>query len=150
MKIALKYGLLITLGVIAWVVIAHLLVPDPQSKIHSLGAGVFFNLLEIVAIYLGIAAKKNASGGVLVFKEGLKSGVSIAFVYGFSACIFFLVEFLVIGPKLLQGEAAAPTQPMWQVALGAFAGLFLGALVFGLIYSTIISFIFASRARAPQ
>ena len=75
MKIALKYGLLITLGVIAWVVVTHLLVPDPRSPVHNLGAGVFFNLLEIAGIYLAINTTRNESGGQLSFKSGVKTGV---------------------------------------------------------------------------
>lgn len=150
MKIALKYGLLITAGVVAWVIVAHWLVPNPQSKVHSLGAGVFFNLLEIVAIYLGISERKRTAGGSLKFKEALKSGVSIAFVYGISACLFFLIELLIIGPRLMQGEVSASNRPLWQVVLGAFAGLLLGAVVFGLIYSTIISFVLASRIKAGE
>ena len=147
MKIALKYGLLITLGVVLWIVIAHALVPDPSSKVHSLGAGVFFNLLEIVGIYLGIRAKERANGGKLAFKEALKTGVSIAVVYAISSCLFFLVEILILGPKMLSGEGAAG-QPLWRVALGAFAGLFVGAILLGLIYSTLISFVLAKRRSA--
>ena len=79
-KIALKYGLLITLGVICWVVVSHLLVPDPRSPVHSLGAGVFFNLLEIVGIYLAINTTRNESGNQLNFKSGVKTGMATAFV----------------------------------------------------------------------
>ena len=145
MKIPLKYGLLITLGIIAWVVVAHLFVPDPNSKVHSVGSGVFFNLLEIVGIYLGITAKGREDGDRPTFKDGLKTGVAIAFVYALSAALFFLVLFLFVGPKLMAGEPGAQTQPFGQVVLGAFAGLFLGSLVFGLVYSTVISFVLAKR-----
>ena len=167
MKIPLKYGLLITLGIIAWVVVAHLFVPDPNSKLsqcrfnvalnpsnvpfaigleeHSVGSGVFFNLLEIVGIYLGITAKGREDGDRPTFKDGLKTGVAIAFVYALSAALFFLVLFLFVGPKLMAGEPGAQTQPFGQVVLGAFAGLFLGSLVFGLVYSTVISFVLAKR-----
>lgn len=67
MKIALKYGLLITLGIIAWTLTAHWVVPNPLSKVHSLGAVAFFNMVEIVGIYLGIQATKNSNGGQLAF-----------------------------------------------------------------------------------
>lgn len=147
MKIALTYGLLITVCFIAWVVIAHLLVPNPQSLVHSVGAGTFVNIIEILAIFLGIKAKRKANAGELKFKEGLKTGVAIAVVYGVSACLFFLVEILLIGPKVLAGEPGAETRPIWQAALGAFLGLFLGAVLLGLLYSTIISFLFAVRRK---
>ena len=148
MRIALKYGLLITLGVIAWIVIAHWLVPNPQSAVHSLGALVFFNLVEIVGIYCGINASRKASAGELSFKDGIKTGVAIAFVYAFSSCLFFLIEILVVGTKMLKGEQGAVVKPMWQVAVGAFAGLFIFAIFLGLIYSTVISFILVRYRRA--
>jgi Protein of unknown function (DUF4199) len=145
LRIALKYGLLITLGVIAWVVVAHLLVPDPRSPVHSLGAGVFFNLLEIAGIYLAINTMRNESGNQLSFKSGVKTGMATAFVYAVTSCLFFLVAILTVGPKLMASEPGAETMPVWQVALGAFVKLGGFALIFGLIYSTIISFFLAKR-----
>ncbi len=145
MRIALKYGLLITLGVIAWVVAAHLLVPDPRSQIHNLGAGVFFNLLEIAGIYLAINTARNESANQLSFKDGLKTGMATALVYAVTSCLFFLVAILTVGPKLMASEPGAETMPVWQVALGAFVGLGGFALIFGLVYSTLISFFLAKR-----
>ena len=145
MRVALKFGLLITLGVIAWVVVAHLLVPDPRSPVHNLGAGIFFNLLEIAGIYLAINTTKNESGNQLSFKSGVKTGMATAFVYAVTSCLFFLVAILTVGPKLMASEPGAETMPVWQVALGAFVGLGGFALIFGLIYSTIISFFLAKR-----
>ena len=146
MKIALKYGLLITLCFIAWVVVAHLLVPDPHSHVHDIGAGTFVNIVEVLAIFLGIKAKRSENAQ-LTFKDGLKTGVGVAFVYGISSSLFFIAEMLVLGPKILAGHPGAEIQPIWQVVLGAFLGLFGGALLFGLLYSTIISFVFAVRQR---
>jgi hypothetical protein len=147
MRIALKYGLLITLAIILWVVMAHALVPNPDSKIHSLGAMLFFNLAEILGVYFGIKAVRSAGGSEIEFKKGVKTGVSIAFVYAISSCLFFLIELLVLGPKILAGEAGTQTKPMWQVALGAFAGLFIFAILLGVIYSTLISFLLTLRAK---
>ena len=148
MKTPLKFGLLITLGVIAWVVIAHLLVPDPRSPVHNLGAGVFFNLLEIIGIFLAINTTKNESGSQLSFKSGVKTGIATALVYAITSCLFFLVAILTVGPKLMASEPGAENMPAWQVAVGAFVGLGGFALLFGLIYSTIISFFLAKRQSA--
>jgi len=144
-KIALKYGLLITIGIVAWVLVAHLLVPDSTSKVHSFGAGIFFNLMEICGIFLGISAKGRESRGKPTFKDGLKTGVSIAFVYALSAALFFLLELFLIGSKLMAAEPGAQTRPLWQTAVAAFAGLFVGALLFGLVYSTVIAFFLARK-----
>jgi len=145
MKVALKYGLLTTLGVALWIILAHTLVPDPNSKVHTLGAGVFFNLLEVAGIYLGIKAKGKEAGGALTFKDGLKTGVGIAFVYAITVSLFFVGVIAFLGTKLMHVDPSMTTQPMSRIVLGAFAGLFLGALIFGLFYSTVISFLLAKR-----
>ncbi len=145
MRIALKYGLLITLGVISWVVVAHLLVPDPRSPVHSLGAGIFFNLLHMAGIYLAINTVRNEAAGELSFKNGVKTGVATALVYAVSSSLFFLVAIFTVGPRLMASEPGAENLPLWQLALGAFVGLFVGSLIFGLIYSTVISFFLTKR-----
>ena len=147
MKIALKYGLLITLGAIAFVVVSHLLVPDPRSPVHSLGSFTFFNLLHIAGTYLALATAKNEASGELTFKNGVKTGFATALVYATSFCLFFAVALFVVGPRLMASEPGAENLPVGQVAVGAFAGLFVGSLVFGLIYSTLISFFLAKRQR---
>ena len=145
MKIALKYGLLITFVVVLWIVIVRLWLgmgAGPQGQILS---GVLFNATAILAIFLGMRERKQALGGALTFKDGLKTGMGISLVYAISACLFFMIEFLVAGPKLLLSESGPQTGPLWQVAAMAYAGLFLGSLLFGLIYSTLIAFFLARR-----
>ena len=145
MRIPLKYGLMITLGLIAWVVVAHLVVPDPRSPVHTLGASVFFNLLHIAGIYLAISTVRNEADGQLIFKTGLKTGIATAFVFAFTSSLFFLVAISVAGPRLMASEPGVESLPLWQVALGAFVGFFIGSWLFGLIYSTVISFFLAKR-----
>lgn len=139
MKIAIKYGLSITVVVVLWVLVTHFLFPlAPESKVNML-APVLFNLASMVAIYLGINA--SAGKGELSFKQGIKTGVAISLVYGISSSLFFLIAILLAGPGLMANEPMAQNYPMWQVALGAFAGMFFGALILGLVYSTVISFL---------
>ena len=140
MSIALKYGLLITAAVVLWLLVAHWIQPDPAALVHSLGAGIFFNLAEIVGIALGIKAKQAERGGTLSFKTGVKTGVAIAFVYAVTTSIFLLLQIASMGPGMIAHQQQ-PGQPMWQVIAGAFAGLVLGAVILGLVYSTIISVI---------
>lgn len=147
MKIALKYGLLITAVVVGWIVIVRLLMGVGADSKANVIAPILFNLAAIVAIYLGMKTRKNELRGELGFKEGLKTGMSISFVYAVSACLFFMIEYLVAGPKLLLSEAGPQSGPMWQVAAIAYAGLFFGSIIFGLIYSTIISFFLARKQR---
>jgi hypothetical protein len=148
MKIALKYGLLITAVVVAWIVIVRLLMGVGAESKANMIAPVLFNVAAILAIFSGIRARKNQLGGALSFKTGLKTGVGISLVYAVSACLFFVIEFLVAGPKLLLSEPGAQGRPVWQIAALAYTGLFLGALIFGLIYSALISFFLARRIGA--
>lgn len=144
MKIALKYGLLITVVVVAWIVLVRFVMGvDAEPKANVI-APILFNLTQIVAIYLGVRARK-AESGELSFKECLKTGMAISLVYALSSCIFFMIEYLVAGPKLLLSEAGASDRRLWQVAVFAYAGLFFGAILLGLIYSTLIAFFLARR-----
>jgi hypothetical protein len=144
-KLALTYGLLIATGVMAWSIIAHMVVPDPTSKVHQLGAPIFFNVLQFLGIYLGISALGRELGERPTFKQGLKTGVWISFVYAATVSLFFLLVIFVIGPRWLASEPGAQQLPMSTVALQAFLGLFIGSMVFGLVYSTVISFALARR-----
>lgn len=145
MKIPIKYGLLITFGVIAWVLITRSLVTNPQSIVHTLGGPVFFNVLQFAMIYLGLKALEHQKHDAPTFKEGLKTGVAISFVYGLTASIFFVIVLMIVGTKWLASEPGAANAPLSRILLGAFLGLFLGAMLFGLIYSTVLSFFTAKR-----
>jgi hypothetical protein len=147
MKIALKYGLAITAVVVAWIVIVRLVMGVGADSKANVIAPILFNVTAIVAIFLGIIRRKNDAGGELNFKDGLKTGVGISLVYAASACLFFMIEYLVAGPKLLLSEAGPSDRPLWQTAVLAYPGLFLGSLLFGLVYSTLISFFLAKRRK---
>lgn len=145
MKIPIKYGLLIALGVMAWVLIARNTITNPLSPVHTLGTPIFINLLQFVMIYLGLKALEHEKGDSPTFKEGLKTGVAISFVYAIAAVLFFIGVVMVVGTRWLASEPGAAEAPMSRVLAGAFIGLFLGAMLFGLIYSTVISFFLAKR-----
>lgn len=141
--IAIKYGLLITLVVVLWVIVTHFVVPLPPTSMLNMVAPVLFNLAAIIALYLGIKSRK--ADGDMNFKEGLKTGLAISLVYAISACLFFLLLLLIVGPSMMANEPMAPASPVWRVALAAFGGMFFGSLILGLVYSTIISFFLARR-----
>lgn len=145
MKIPIKYGLLIALGVMVWVLITHNIITNPSSIVFSLGTPIFINLLQFVMIYLGLKALEHEKGDRPTFKEGLKTGVAISFVYALAASLFFVGVVAMVGTKWLATEPGAAEAPMSRVLAGAFLGLFLGAMLFGLIYSTVISFFVAKR-----
>jgi Protein of unknown function (DUF4199) len=143
MKIALKYGLLIAVGAMAWVLIADLTVANSQSLVHTLGTPIVFNVLQFVMIYLGLKAREREKGERQTFKEGLKTGVSISFVYALAASLFFAV-LPAVGAKWVNIDPELAGAPTSRVA-AAFAALFFGAMLPGLVYSTLISFFLAKR-----
>ena len=144
MKLALRYGLIITAGIMAWTIVAHTLIPDPRSIVHSFGAFTF-NLLHFAGIYLGLRALEREKNQKPTFKEGMKQGVAISFIYAVTAALFFAGVLLVVGTKWMAAEAANPDLPMWLVALQAFAGLTVMSMIFGVAYSAVISFFLARR-----
>ncbi len=143
MKIAIKYGLVITAVVVLWIIVVRFILDvSPNSKVNLI-APIVFNLTAILAILQGMRARKSELAGDLFFKEGIKTGMRISVVYAISACLFFILEFLVAGPNL--PVTKAHVLPMWEVAAFDCGVLFVGALVFGLIYSTLIAFFLARR-----
>jgi Protein of unknown function (DUF4199) len=145
MKIPIKYGLLTALGLIAWVLVSHWLISNTNSPVHKLGTPIFFNVLHFIMIFFGIKAYERERGEKLLFKEALKTGVSIAVVFALTATVFFICVVLVIGTRWMGGEPGAGTMPTWILMVQAFAGIFLGTIIFGLIYSTVISAFVARR-----
>lgn len=145
MKIPIKYGLLTAAGLIVWVLVTHALIANPNSIVHKLGAPIFFNVLHFIMIFLGLKAYEREKGEKPFFKEAVKTGVSIAFVFALAASLFFVIVVFAIGTRWMGGEPGAATTPAWIVIVQAFAGLFIGTLIFGLIYSTVIAFFVARR-----
>jgi uncharacterized membrane protein len=146
MKIPLKYGLLIAVVAIAWVLIAHYLVSNPASIVHQPGTPIIFNVVQFALLYLGIKAVEREKGDRPTFKEGLKTGVGISVVYGLALSLFFVVVLAVVGSKFMAMEPGAGSGRVSRLQIAqAFVGLFLFVLTFGLIYSTVISFFLAKR-----
>src|ERR1044072_1433951 len=142
MKIPLKYGLLIAVLAMVWVLIAHNLISNPASIVHQIGTPIIFNVLQFALIYLGIKALEREKGERPTFKEGLKTGVGIAAVYGFTLSLCFVIVLLVMGSKVMAVESGAASGNLSRAQIAqAFVGLF----VLGLIYATVISFFVAKR-----
>jgi hypothetical protein len=143
MRIAIKYGGFIAVGVAIWVLADHLVlhISRPESKANLL-TPLVFNLLQFSLLFAGIRAKRLASGGKLTLGQGIMSGLAISLAYFVLASAFFLVAYLVAGSKLLENESpvSGVDQPARYLLLSRFAGLFFGAVVLGLLYSTVISF----------
>jgi hypothetical protein len=145
MKIALKYGLLITIVLVVWIILVRFIAHAGSDSKLAMAGPLVFNLAEFIFIFAGIRERKGNLADSFTFKEGVKTGTGISFVYALSACLFFLILFLITGPKLLMSDMGPTDRPMWQVALIAYAGLFFGSFFFGIIYSALISFVLSRQ-----
>jgi hypothetical protein len=144
-KIAIKYGLIITIGAALWVIITHQLVANPQSTIHQFGTPAFFIVLQFVGILLGISEFRRQSADSATFKQLLKTGVWISFVYAITVSLFFAGVMLLVGTRWMAVEPNAQKLPIALLTVQAFTGLFLLSMMFGLAYSTLIAFALAKR-----
>lgn len=151
MKTSLKYGLLTAVLAMAWVLIAHNVISNPASIVLQLGTPIIFNVLQFALLYLGMKSIEREKGDRPVFKEALKTGVGISVVYAFTISLFFVVVLAVIGTKWMAVEPGArPGGVSRSQVAQAFVGLFFLAVIFGLIYSTVISFFLAKRRSEEQ
>ena len=147
MKRALKYGILVTVIIAAWVALKHFALHMDPSR-GAIFDIVIFNVAGIIGLSLGIADKRSADGGSLTFGEGMKTGVSIAFAYAVLTSIYFAVLLLAVGPKLMQqaGETGLNNEVTTLIIVQAFAGVLIGLTLMGIILSVIISLVLRKRA----
>lgn len=96
-------------------------------------------MVQILGLFVGIREYRKA--GSAGFKKWMKMGLAIAVVYGVTASLFS-TQVIIFAPHWMQRAPGTENQQLAQVALGAFLGLSAGAIILGLIYSTIIPFIF--------
>src|SRR5437588_3420189 len=87
MKIALKYGIAVTLIIAAWVALKHFVLhlEGPSAQFADLA---IFNLSAIVALMMGIKERRIANGDRLSFLQGLGTGASIAVTYAILTSIY--------------------------------------------------------------
>lgn len=133
MKIALKYGIAVTLVIAAWVALKHFVLHLEGSSAQLADLAVF-NLSAIVALMLGIKERRLANGDQLTFLQGLGTGVSITLTYAILTSLYFALLLPLVGPKLMQQEGETNMT-------AAFLGLGIGLTVFGAIFSALIALV---------
>ncbi|HEV8138787.1 MAG TPA: DUF4199 family protein [Pyrinomonadaceae bacterium] len=133
MKIALKYGIAVTLIIAAWVALKHFVLHIEGQSAQFADLAVF-NLSAIAALMMGIKEKRLANGDRMTFLQGLGTGVSIALTYAVLTCLYFALLLKLIGPKLMQQEGETNV-------VAAFLGLGIGLMLFGTIFSVLISLV---------
>jgi hypothetical protein len=132
MKIALKYGIAVTLIIAGWVALKHFVLhlqgPSAQADV------AVFNLTAIVALGFGIIEKRTGQGGRLTFLQGLGTGVSIAITYAILTSAYFALLMTLVGPALMQ--QAGETN-----VVKAFFGVSIGLALLGTFFSALISLV---------
>ncbi len=133
MKLALKYGIAVTLIIAAWVALKHFVLHIEGSSAQFADVAVF-NLTAIVALGMGIKERREANGHKLTFWQGLTTGFSIAVTYAILTSLYFAFLLALVGPKLMQQEGETSM-------VAAFLGLGIGLTLFGTIFSALISLV---------
>jgi len=137
MKIALKYGIAVTLVIAAWVALKHFVLhfEGPSAQVADL---FVFNFAAIAGLVLGIKAKRTANGGTLTFGDGWKTGIAIAVTYAILTSLYFLFLLSIVGPKMMQQEGETSY-------VKAFLGVSVGFTVFGIVFAAIIALLLRKR-----
>jgi hypothetical protein len=133
MKLALKYGIAVTVVIAGWVALKHFVLhfEGPRAQV----ADIFvFNLSAVVGLTRGIRAKRKTNGGWLTFAQGWKTGISIAVTYSILTSLYFLFLLALVGPKLMQQEGETSY-------VKAFAGASIAFALFGTVFSAIIALV---------
>ena len=159
MRIELKYGLYTGIGICLWRMAEHFLGFTTTKLYIGQYSRAFAIFLPIVMIPIGIREKRDVEfDGSLVLYDGVKSGVTIATIYGAITAAFFFIYQTYIGPDyvenlieferirmvangIAQGDIATKIDAMRT--MNSFPALvifqFLGAIVSGLAISIISS-----------
>ena len=137
MKFALKYGILVTLVIAAWVALKHFVL-HLESQSAQFADLAIFNLTAIAGLALGISEKRKTNGGTLTFGDGLITGVKIAVTYAILTSAYFAMLLAVVGPKMMEQEGETSV-------VKAFLGISIGFALFGTVFSAIIALVLKSR-----
>jgi len=137
MKLALKYGIAVTLIIAAWVALKHFVLhfEGPSAQFADLAV---FNLTAIIALMMGIRERRLANVDKLTFLQGLGTGASIAVTYAILTSLYFTLLLALVGPKLMQQEGETSL-------VKAFLGVSIGFALFGTIFSALISLVLRKR-----
>jgi len=137
MRIALKYGIAVTVAIAAWVALKHFVLhlTGPTAQLFD---GILFNLIAIIGLVLGIRERRKKNGGSLSFLDGWKTGILIAVTYAILTSIYFAVLLRLVGPSLMEQEGETSL-------LKAFLGISITFALFGTVFSAIIALLLRKR-----
>src|ERR1043166_6508822 len=99
MKIALKYGVPVTLVIAAWVALKHFVLhlQGPGAQLSDVAV---FNFSAIVGLMMGIKEKRLANGNKLTFGDGFLTGLGIAITFAILTSLYFVLHLQGPGAQL--------------------------------------------------
>jgi len=133
MKIALKYGIAVTLIIAAWVALKHFVLHIQGDSTQFADVAVF-NLSAIFALMWGIRERRLVNGDRLTFLQGFGTGLSITVTYAILTSLYFALMVTILGREFM--HQAGETN-----VTAAFLGLGIGLTVFGTIFSALIALV---------
>ena len=136
-KLALKYGFVVTVVIAAWVALKHFVL-HLESQPAQVADVLIFNVAAIAGLVLGIREKRRMNGGTLTYGDGLITGIKIAVTYAILTSIYFAVLLATVGPKMMQQEGETSV-------VKAFFGVSIGFALFGTVFSAIIALVLRKR-----
>ena len=133
MKIALKYGIGVTLVIAIWVALKHFVLhlQGPSAQFADVA---IFNFSAIAGLLLGIKEKRLANGNKLTFGDGFITGLGIAITYAVLTSLYFVLLLAIFGPGMMQQEGETSY-------VKAFAGVSIGFALFGAVFSAVIALV---------
>lgn len=109
----------------------------------------FMFIAPLIVWWFGIAAKKKMLKGKISYKQAFTEGFKISLVYAVVSPFVFILYYLLVNQEILSYVRTAYQligQPDSVVILVDMIVQFLSALIFGSIYSAIISFFLKSKS----
>lgn len=139
-----NYGLLMCLVVVACLAIMELTGNNESFEKNPLLTLVQM-LMPLVIWYMGITKKKQEQKGKLTFKEGVTEGFKISLAFGLLSPFVFMLYYVFINPEIVTNTYNQPQFSFSQIIVLDMALQLVSAVIFGTLYSAIISFFVKSK-----
>ena len=143
----IRYGMLmvvITIGCLAAMEISG------QNKSYDINSPLFFIYQWVAPLtvwYFGIRAKKKQLKNKLTFKQGFVEGMKMAFVFAFVSPFVFLAYYTLVNPEIVNWLRHGSNDPTWLVIGRDMLAQVVASIVFGVIHTTIVTFILKTRKK---
>ena len=142
-----KFGLYMSLVVVVCLLIMHW-----TGEYTSFDQGgtldLVFLLSPFVLWLLGLLSYKKKLHNQMSFKQGLAEGVRISLVFGILSPFIFMGYYLLLNPAILDYVSRSygmTDSSITSVILVDMTVQFVGVMVLGTVYTSVLSFFLKSR-----